>query len=96
MTTTTINNNLKSFNFSGIKMSEMNLKTYTIEYRYSGCQNWHSKEISAESISEAIFDAQSWIESENAAIGNRSKVGNYIDRAYVSEGWNTSRTALCF
>ena len=64
-----------------------NLHTFTVEYRYFDDLNWFKKEISAESIEEAIFDAQAWIESENATIGNRPKAGNYIDTAFVRE-WN--------
>ncbi len=63
------------------------LRTFTVKYRYFDCLNWFKKEISAESIEEAAFDAQAWIESENATIGNRAKAGNYIDIAFVSE-WN--------
>ena len=85
MTTTTFNTN--NFNFSNIEMSELNLRTFTVEYRYFDDQNWFKKEISAESIEEAAFDAQSWIESENATIGNRPKAGNYIDLAFIRE-WN--------
>ena len=85
MTTTTFNTN--SFNFSNIDMSELNLRTFTVEYRYFDDQNWFKKEISAESIEEAAFDAQAWIESENATIGNRAKAGNYIDLAFIRE-WN--------
>ena len=85
MTTTTFNTN--SFNFSNIDMSELNLRTFTVEYRYFDDQNWFKKEISAESIEEAAFDAQAWIESENATIGNRPKAGNYIDLAFIRE-WN--------
>ena len=85
MTTTTFNTN--NFNFSNIEMSELNLRTFTVEYRYFDDQNWFKKEISAESIEEAAFDAQAWIESENATIGNRAKAGNYIDLAFIRE-WN--------
>ena len=85
MTTTTFNTN--SFNFSNIDMSELYLRTFTVEYRYFDDQNWFKKEISAESIEEAAFDAQAWIESENATIGNRPKAGNYIDLAFIRE-WN--------
>ena len=85
MTTTTFNTN--NFNFSNIEMSELNLRTFTVEYRYFDDQNWFKKEISAESIEEAAFDAQAWIESENATIGNRPKAGNYIDLAFIRE-WN--------
>lgn len=87
MTTTTFNTNLESFNFSNIEMSELNLRTFTVEYRYFDDQNWFENEISAESIEEAAFDAQVWIESENATIGNRPKAGNYIAIAFVRE-WN--------
>ena len=87
MTTTTFNTNLESFNFSNIEMSELNLRTFTVEYRYFDCLNWFEKEISAESIEEAAFDAQALIESENATIGNRAKAGNYIDIAFIRE-WN--------
>ena len=87
MTTTTFNTNLESFNFSNIVMSELNLRTFTVEYRYFDDQNWLKKEISAESIEEAAFDAQAWIESKNATIGNRAKAGNYIDIAFIRE-WN--------
>ena len=87
MTTTTFNTNLESFNFSNIEMSELNLRTFTVEYRYFDDQNWLENEISAESIEEAAFDAQVWIESENATIGNRPKAGNYIAIAFVRE-WN--------
>lgn len=85
MTTTTFNTN--NFNFSNIEMSELNLRTFTVEYRYFDDQNWFKKEISAESIEEAAFDAQAWIDSENATIGNRAKAGNYIDLAFIRE-WN--------
>jgi hypothetical protein len=87
MTTTTFNTNLERFNFSNIEMSELNLRTFTVEYRYFDDQNWFKKEITAESIEEAAFDAQVWIESENATIGNRPKAGNYIAIAFVRE-WN--------
>ena len=87
MTTTTFNTNLESFNFSNIVMSELNLRTFTVEYRYFDDQNWFKKEISAEIIEEAAFDAQAWIESENATICNRPKAGNYIAIAFVRE-WN--------
>ena len=85
MTTTTFN--INNFNFSNIKMSELNLRTFTVKYRYFGDLNWFNKEIQAENIEEAAFDAQAWIESKNAAIGNRAKAGNYIDIAFMSE-WN--------
>lgn len=85
MTTTTFNSNLESFNFSNIEMSELNLRTFTVKYRYFGDLNWFNKEIPAESIEEAAFDAQAWIESKNAAIGNRAKDGNYIDIAFVTD-----------
>ena len=88
MTTTTFNTNLESFNFSNIEMSELlNLRTFTVKYRYFGDLNWFNKGIPAESIEEAAFDAQAWIESKNATIGNRAKAGNYINIAFVSE-WN--------
>ena len=63
------------------------LRTFTVEYRYFDDLNWFKKDIPAESIEEAAFDAQSWIESENATIGNRPKAGNYIAIAFVRE-WN--------
>ena len=63
------------------------LRTFTVEYRYFDDLNWFKKDIPAESIEEAAFDAQSWIESENATIGNRPKAGNYINIAFVRE-WN--------
>ena len=85
MTTTTFNTNLESFNFSNIEMSELNLRTFTVKYRYFGDLNWFEKEIPAESIEEAAFDAQAWIESKNATIGNRAKAGNYIDIAFIRE-----------
>ena len=87
MTTTTFNTNLESFNFSNIEMSELNLHTFIVEYRYFDNQNWFKKEISAEIIEEAAFDAQAWIDSENATIGNRAKAGNYINIAFIRE-WN--------
>ena len=74
-------------------MSELNLRTFTVEYRYFDDQNWLENEISAESIEEAAFDAQVWIESENATIGNRPKAGNYIAIAFVRE-WNGQNRKL--
>lgn len=94
MTTTSFNTN--NFNFSNIEMIELNLRTFTVEYRYFGDQNWFKKEISAESIEEAAFDAQTWIESENATIGNRAKAGNYIDLAFIREWNGKNKTVLKF
>lgn len=64
-----------------------NLHTFTVEYRYFDDLNWFKKEIPAESIEEAVFDAKAWIDSENTTIGNCPKAGNYIDLAFVRE-WN--------
>ena len=50
MTTTTFNTNLESFNFSNIEMSKLNIRTFTVKYRYFGDLNWFNKEIPAESI----------------------------------------------
>lgn len=94
MTTTSFNTN--NFNFSNIEMNELNLRTFTVEYRYFDDQNWFKKEISAESIEEAAFDAQAWIESENATIGNRAKAGNYIDLAFIREWNGKNKTVLMF
>ena len=75
---------------------ELNLKTYTVEYRYYGCTNFFKKEIPAESLAEALYDAREWIEAQNATIGNRSKVGNYIDIAFVREWSGKEQAALEF
>ena len=81
-------NGVEVYDFPQINIeSELNLRTFIFEYRYFGCLNWFKKEIPAESIEEAAFDAQAWIESENATIGNRAKAGNYIDLAFIRE-WN--------
>lgn len=86
---------LKGFNFADVE-SELNLKTFVVEYRYNDCGYFFKKEIAAESEAEAIYDAKSFVESENAQVANRPKAGNFIELAFVREWSGKTVAALEF
>jgi hypothetical protein len=75
----------------GINIEETELYTYIIKYRYAGDTNFFEKTICAECDPEAIFDAQAFVEEENAKVAGKPKSGNYIDTAFVTE-WATMQT----
>lgn len=62
-----------------------NTETYTIEYFFNGCSDIFTKDIEAEDLMDAVYEAKIWIESENAKVSNKRKAGNYIDRAFIGE-----------
>ncbi len=74
---------LKSLNIVDFEIA--NTETYTIQYFFNGCSNMFTKDIEAENVMDAAYEAKKWIESENAKVSNRRKEGNYIDRAFISE-----------
>ena len=74
---------LKSLNIVDFEIA--NTETYTIQYFFNGCSNMFTKDIEAENVMDAAYEAKKWIESENAKVSNRRKEGNYIDRAFIGE-----------
>ena len=54
------------------------------------------EETPAESEAEAIYDAKSFVESENAQVANRPKAGNFIELAFVREWSGKTVAALEF
>ena len=87
---------LKKLNFAEIEISEPNLRTYIVEYRYNGCGNFFKKEISAESLEEAMYDANVFIETENAKVADKPKAGNYIEIAFVSDWLGKEQAVINF
>ena len=59
------------------------MKTYTLEYRYAGDRNFFKTIIPAESDEEAIFDAENYINGENAQVAGKPKEGNFIELGFV-------------
>lgn len=84
---------LKKLNFAEIEISEPNLRTYIVEYYYKDCNNLFSKHILAESLADAVYDANVFIEAENAKVADKPKVGNYIEVAFVSD-WSDKEQAV--
>jgi len=74
---------LKNLNIVDFEIA--NIETYTIEYFFNGCSNIFTKDIEAEDLMDAVYEAKIWIESENAKVSNKCKAGNYIDRAFIGE-----------
>lgn len=84
---------LKKLNFAEIEISKPNLRTYNVEYRYNDCDFFFKKRISAESLADAVYDANVFIEAENAKVANKPKAGNYIEIAFVSD-WSGKEQAV--
>ena len=87
---------LKNLNFPEIEISKPNLRTYIVEYYYKGCNNLFSKHILAESLADAVYDAYIFIETENAEVAGKPKVGNYIETAFVREWFGKKQAVLNF
>ena len=84
---------LKKLNFAEIEISEPNLRTYIVEYYYNNCDNLFEKRISAESLADAVYDANVFIEAENAKVADKPKAGNYIEIAFVRD-WSGKEQAV--
>ena len=87
---------LKNLNFPEIEISKPNLRTYIVEYYYKGCNNLFEKYILAESLADAAYDAYIFIETENAKVAGKPKVGNYIEVAFVRDWLDKEQAVINF